>query len=273
MSINYLLLKNIFIRNANALSGALIAGFPAVTAWLGFIHALERKVRKQGFPSARFNYTGIICHQCHLQLYAEPGGVMYSVLNKRKPPDKKGRNLSLIEEVYCHLNVSLFICGNNIQDKNKKFVTVVSEAINMLKIAGGDITGSGRQETGFFPDSKTRWCELRQYIAPGYALLERRGVMVNAMNSGMDAMAALLKYTTAPGSVLIPIVTGYQGLSPPGRAKNARAEGIPHRFAESVITLGEFRPVDKLRHPSDMLWGYHYLPDENLYLCQQGKHD
>lgn len=49
MSINYLLLKNILIRNANALSGALIAGFPAVTAWLGFIHALERKVRKKGF--------------------------------------------------------------------------------------------------------------------------------------------------------------------------------------------------------------------------------
>lgn len=97
--------------------------------------------------------------------------------------------------------------------------------------------------------------------------------MVNAMNSGMDAMEALLKYTTAPGSVLIPVVTGYQGLSPPGIVKNARAEGIPHRFAESVITLGEFRPVDKLRDPSDMLWRYHYLPDENLYLCQQGKHD
>ena len=42
--INYLLLKNIMIQNANALSGALIAGFPAVTAWLGFVYALERKV-------------------------------------------------------------------------------------------------------------------------------------------------------------------------------------------------------------------------------------
>lgn len=273
MSINYLLLTNILIRNANALSGALIAGFPAVTAWLGFIHALERKVRKQGFPSVRFNYIGIICHHCHLQLYAEPGGVMYSALNRRKPPDKKGRNPSLIEEVYCHLNVSLFICGWNIQDENKEFVTVVSEAIKMLKIAGGDITDSGKQVTGPFPDSKSRWSELRQCIAPGYALLERRDVMINAVNSGMDAMAALLKYTTAPGTVLIPVVTGYQGLSLPGIAKNARTEGIPHRFAESIITLGEFRPVDKLRHPSDMLWGYHYLPDENLYLCQQEKHD
>ena len=104
---------------------------------------------------------------------------------------------------------------------------MVSETIKMLKIAGGDITDSGKQETGSFPDSKPRWCELRQCIAPGYALLERRDVMVNAMNSGMDAMEALLKYTTAPGSVLIPVVTGYQGLSPPGIAKNAGQKVYP----------------------------------------------
>lgn len=137
MAINYLLLKNILIRNANALSGALIVGFPAVTAWLGFVHALERKMKKCGFSSVRFNYAGIICHHCHLQLYAEPGEMVYSVLNSRKPPDKKGRNPSLTEEAYCHLNVSLFICGENIKDKNEEVITAIPEAINMLKIAGG----------------------------------------------------------------------------------------------------------------------------------------
>ena len=114
---------------------------------------------------------------------------------------------------------------------------MVSETIKMLKIAGGDITDSGKQETGSFPDSKPRWCELRQCIAPGYALLERRDVMVNAMNSGMDAMEALLKYTTArfgadPGRHRI------SGTFPAGNSEKCGAEGIPHRFAESVITLG-----------------------------------
>ncbi|WP_247717258.1 type I-F CRISPR-associated protein Csy2 [Morganella morganii] len=270
--INYLLLKNIMIQNANALSGALIAGFPAVTAWLGFVHALERKVREKGFPSVRFNGAGIISHDCHLRLYAGSGELAYSVLNNRKPPDKKGRNSSLIEEVYCHLNVSLFIRGENTEEKNKEFIRVVSEAIRILKIAGGDITDAGIPETGIIPDNKQGWCELRQRIAPGYALLERRDVMIRAMNSGMDAMAALLKYITVPGRGLIPVVTGYQGLSPPGTAENARDEGIPHRFAESVITLGEFRRTDKLRNPSAMLWCYHYLPDDNLYLCQQKNH-
>lgn len=270
--VNYLLLKNILIRNANALSGSLIAGFPAVTAWLGFVHALERKVRERGFPSVRFNYTGIICHHCHLRVYPESGGIRYSVFNNRKPPDKKGRNPSLIEEAYCHLNVSLLICGENIKDKNKNFVSEVSEAIKMLKIAGGDITDSGIQETGSIPDNKQKWRELRQRMTPEYVLLERRDVMISAMNNGMDAMAALLKYISVPGTPLIPLVTGYQGLSPAGLAENARTEGIPHRFAESIITLGEFRQADKLRHLSDMLWCYHYVPDENLYLCQQRKY-
>lgn len=270
--INYLLLKNILVLNANALSGALIAGFPAVTAWLGFVHALERKVRMRGFPSVRLNYTGIICHHCDLRLYAEYAGMAYSVLNHRKPADKKGRFPSLTEEVYCHLNVSLFICGENIKDKNKEFITAVSEVIKTLKIAGGDITDSGQQETGIFPDNKRRWREFRQRISPGYVLMERRDVMINAMNSGMDAMAALLKGITAPGVALTPVVTGYQGLSPPEAAENSRKEGIPHCFAESIITLGEFRRVDELQHPSDMLWGYHYLPDEKLYLCQQRKY-
>lgn len=269
MFINYLLLKNIMIQNANALSGALIAGFPAVTAWLGFVHALERKVRERGFPSVRFNGAGIICHHCHLRLHAGAGELVYSVLNNRKPPDKKGRNSSLIEEVYCHLNVSLFIRSENTVEKNKAFIAVVSEAIKILKIAGGDITDADIPETGIIPDTKQGWCELRQRIAHGYALLERRDVMIRAMNSGMDAMSALLKYITVPGTELIPVATGYQGLSPPGAAENARAEGIQHRFAESVITLGEFRRTDKVRNPSAMLWCYHYLPDDNLYLCQQ----
>jgi len=61
VSINYLLLKNILIRNANALSGALIAGFPAVTAWLGFIHALERKVfRPSGLITLVLSVTTVI---------------------------------------------------------------------------------------------------------------------------------------------------------------------------------------------------------------------
>lgn len=41
----YLLLPEIQIQNANALSSLCTIGFPAMTAWMGAVHALERKVR------------------------------------------------------------------------------------------------------------------------------------------------------------------------------------------------------------------------------------
>lgn len=41
----YLLLPKIKIQNANALSSLCTIGFPAMTAWMGFAHALERKLR------------------------------------------------------------------------------------------------------------------------------------------------------------------------------------------------------------------------------------
>ncbi len=46
MSSTYILkLPHIKIQNANALSSPYTIGFPAMTAWLGFMHALERKLR------------------------------------------------------------------------------------------------------------------------------------------------------------------------------------------------------------------------------------
>lgn len=64
-------------------------------------------------------------------------------------------------------------------------------------------------------------------------------------------------------------MTGFYGISPPENAENQQAEDALHRFAESIVTLGEFRRVDKLRHPADMWWEYSYQKERNLYLCQQ----
>jgi CRISPR-associated protein Csy2 len=51
--------------------------------------------------------------------------------------------------------------------------------------------------------------------------------------------------------------------------KNQRDPDTPHRFAESIVTLGEFRMVYKIDQIDKALWSYHTNPDENLYLCQQ----
>ena len=45
----YLLLRHVKIHNANAFSSPLTIGFPAMTAWLGAMHALERKLRQHSW--------------------------------------------------------------------------------------------------------------------------------------------------------------------------------------------------------------------------------
>ena len=42
----YILISGLEIHNANAMSSTITIGVPAMTAWLGAVHALERKVRK-----------------------------------------------------------------------------------------------------------------------------------------------------------------------------------------------------------------------------------
>lgn len=44
----YLLISHLRIHNANAMSSTLTIGVPAMTAWLGAVHALERKLGKGG---------------------------------------------------------------------------------------------------------------------------------------------------------------------------------------------------------------------------------
>ncbi|HNL81302.1 MAG TPA: type I-F CRISPR-associated protein Csy2, partial [Agitococcus sp.] len=44
----FLLIPHIKIHNANAMSSPYTIGFPAMTAWLGAVHALQRYVQQQG---------------------------------------------------------------------------------------------------------------------------------------------------------------------------------------------------------------------------------
>lgn len=67
---------------------------------------------------------------------------------------------------------------------------------------------------------------------------------------------------------LVPIATGFQGISELGTAKHQRDTGIPHRFAESVVTLGEFVMPYRIKNLDDMIWQYRVDTEQNLYLCQ-----
>ena len=67
-----LILPRIRVENANALSSAFTIGFPAMTAWLGASHALQRALNASGWEELSFTGVGVVSHEFHLQTYTNP---------------------------------------------------------------------------------------------------------------------------------------------------------------------------------------------------------
>lgn len=303
MSVRRLLvLPHLKIHNANALSSPFTIGFPAMTAWLGFVHALQRKLNAAGYPSLDLVATGVISHQCNLQTFQGPGDFVHSIISTGNPLDKDGNRSAFIEEARCHLDVSLLIeyqADEEAQQlmRQPDFIEVISHQLMRMKVAGGDLQAFEFPLLQVLDDSdEVAQGKVMRSLMPGFALIERRELMQQSMEQGADALDALLEYLTVhhhctkdnDGNVIwksqrkvdgdgnkpgwiVPIATGFQGISELGEAKNQRDPNILHRFAESIVTLGEFRMAHRIKQLDEVLWRYHTDLNKNLYLCQQAQ--
>lgn len=303
MSVRRLLvLPHLKIHNANALSSPFTIGFPAMTAWLGFVHALQRKLNAAGYPSLDLVATGVISHQCNLQTFQGPGDFVHSIISTGNPLDKDGNRSAFIEEARCHLDVSLLIeyqADEEAQQlmRQPDFIEEISNQLMHMKVAGGDLQAFELPLLQVLDDSdEVAQGKVMRSLMPGFALIERRELMQQSMEQGADALDALLEYLTVhhhctkdkDGNVIwksqrkvdsdgnkpgwiVPIATGFQGISELGEAKNQRDPHILHRFAESIVTLGEFRMAHRIKQLDEVLWRYHTDLNKNLYLCQQAQ--
>lgn len=288
-----LIIPHIKVHNANALSSPFTIGFPAMTAWLGGVHALQRHLNAQDIP-VNFLATGVVSHDVNLQTYKGDNDYVHSIVGTGNPLDKTGARSAFIEEARCHLEISLVIEFNGITiDEHEHLLSAVTQLLHAkMKLAGGDINS-------FQPPFCTNNSEgddedlrkLQRHLMPGYVLIERRDLMQAAMAEGADALNALIDYLAVhhscdqdeegniewrsyrktlenkPAGWVVPIATGYHALSELSDAKNQRDPNTLHRFAESLVTLGEFKMPHRLHSVEQMLWRYHI--DGDLYLCQQ----
>lgn len=306
MNQNAILIPHINIQNANALSSPFTIGFPAMTAWMGAVHALQRKINAKGI-AVKFTGVGVVSHDFDLQTYQGSGDFVHSIIgtgnplepktDKNKPKGNAVRP-SFIEEARCHLEASLVIEYTRIEAhlENQLLEQVAHMLCANMKLAGGDILGFEK------PEIVRDFDKLKYKLMPGYALIERRDLMAEAMQQGQDAMDAMLDYlaihhtcervenaqgeqtvgwqsqrkaTSLEGDSgwIVPIATGFHGISELGQALNQRDPETPHCFAEAVVTLGEFKMPYRLNEPNELLWHYHTDEQNHLYLCQQTQAD
>lgn len=286
-----LLIPHIQVQNANALSSPYTIGFPAMTAWLGATHALQRKLNQQGFSDLIFLSTAVISHKTNLQTYRGQGDYVHSIVGTANPLDRHGGRPAFVEQARCHLDVSLLVEYRGVDKEDEEGFRKKLDEIMLgnMKIAGGDILKCRPSELLRINDNdEEQLRKLTRRLMPGYVLVERRHLMQRAMEEGQDAIEALLDHLKImhrseqhkDGSTnwhshrkekgwIVPIATGFQALTALGQARNQRDPETPHRFAESIVTLGEFIMPYRVESLDEMLWHYHVNPQQALYVCQQ----
>ena len=286
----FLLIPHLKLHNANAMSSPYTIGFPAMTAWLGAVHALQRKLQSKGCEVS-LTKVGVSCHEFNLQTYKGQGDFVHSIIGTANPLDKGGSRPAFIEEARCHLEVSLLIeCQNIDPDEKEQFLEDVQQLICSMKFASGDVLAVKKCQILQFDEDADQDRELKPILNKlmlGHVLVERRDLVIESMKQGKDALDAVLDClkVTHSSSVdengkviwtskrnaqgwLVPIAVGFQGISELGIAKNQRDADTPHRFAEAVLTLGEFIMPYRIESIDQLLWQYHVDLENNLYLCQ-----
>jgi CRISPR-associated protein Csy2 len=302
----FLILRNVHIENANAIAG-LTYGFPAISNFMGFTHALSRKLNSMF--QLKLGRCAVISHQHEIQAYRSNSWSDFSFALTRNPLTKEGKTASFVEEGRMRLTVTLIIeCQFDNEDdafteafdSDSDFISHIKQTALTQRLAGGTITQIG--EVDFNPRIKKQWIYS---LLPGFALVERSDLLVahtkqlqekNQQATTFDAWLdfAALKYQASPkleeGEVLsedtkadweyhpkpapgwlVPITTGYRAISelyPPGKVANTRDSVTPFRFVEPVYTIGQWVSPHRVRDIQYLLWNYRPLPEQGWYLCK-----
>lgn len=286
----FILIPHLKIHNANAMSSPYSIGFPAITAWLGAMHALQRKLNAKGHD-IELRRLAVSCHDFSLQTHKGQSDFVHSIIGTANPLDKDGSRPAFIEEARCHLEVSLLIEVENLGKKQREgLLTILPEIVNSMKFAGGDVLAVYDQQILDFDEDGQKDQELKPILNKlmlGHVLIERRDLVIQSMQDGQDALDAVLDHLKVKHSSqidengkitwsssrkekgwFVPIAVGFQGISELGIAKNQRDADTPHRFAEAVLTLGEFVMPYRIENIDQLLWQYLVDLENNLYLCQ-----
>lgn len=172
----YITFKNIQIQNANCVAG-LTYGFPAITHFLGFTHALSRKL--QDSHKLTLDSCAIVCHQHQAHIYKPKGGGDYVFAQTRNPLKKDGKPNSITEEGKMHLTVSLVVeCKGNIGDASAiiELRQYIKNIAITHKLAGGVIHNISEviiESANTDDEYKLLTKKICRRLLPGFLLLDR----------------------------------------------------------------------------------------------------
>lgn len=297
-----IVLRHIKVENANAISG-LTYGFPAITHFLGFTHALSRKLQQS--HDLKLENCGVICHNYQLHAYqSDPIRDKVFALT-RNPLTRAEKTETINEEGRMHMTVSLLIeCLGEIEngdEGSRNLEKHLWEICQTQRLAGGIITEIAKVDVIAFPQREQETRKLMRRLLPGFVLLDRSELLANhydalkqsnpqaeMIDAWLDFTAIKMRaipvqedkqpevgdpasweYVPKPGSgYLVPLMTGYQAISPlypAGKVEKTRDPNTPFCFVEAIYGVGEWRSPHRINDIRQLLWCHHY--QEGVYRC------
>lgn len=201
-----LVLPRMRIQNANCISSSLTWGFPAVTALMGFMWALQRACRAKEtmFEDIRFKGVGVVCHDFAPQVHKGKYELTFRLT--RNPLNHKGESAPIVEEGRAHMNVSLLLAyegaPHDFPDKHRDtLLRAVQDALVTMRVAGGTILPPRyrSQEPRFMglaeeENRRAQFVKERRRFLPGFALVSRNDLLVEHLQElrRLDPNASLL---------------------------------------------------------------------------------
>ncbi|MCB1134768.1 MAG: type I-F CRISPR-associated protein Csy2 [Chlamydiia bacterium] len=194
-----LVLRHVVVQNANAISG-FTWGFPAVTHFLGFVHALSRSTVHQW--GAKLGGCVIACHetQAHTHKFHE-----HVFSQTRNPLTKQGDTAPFNEEGKMHLEVSLVIACDfdpedldpdsdaSLDEKVAAFERQIYHQVMRQRLAGGNIESVEKVEFISLEEShESRRAQERRILyslLPGFVLADRSHVFAEDLKASQEADA------------------------------------------------------------------------------------
>jgi len=279
----------ILVSHANIYQGTLVWGFPAPPAWVGMMTALNLRL-EQRRSTNRVQAISVIAYD--LQRPAQR-----RFCPPRAPLGRDG-NVQGFQEVqggYANLEVA-FVFKVAHEGNPDEMAAEVLDEVPFLRFAGGamwlkagkaaclSLTGDASTDHDAFMAYKRCWVlgsllTLRTPLLQAHQerLSQEQGRAVPKLDAWYDLFTLRVredpeKKTRPYKGWLVPVTTGYQGVSPlysPGEVRGVRDQRMPFRFVESVWDVGEWISPSRLESTTAVFYRPVFNLTTGTYRCIQ----
>lgn len=181
----YIVLPRLQIQNLNTISSPMTWGAPSITAAMGFMQALQRKISFDW--EIDLLTVGMVIHDFEPQVN---GNYVKKFNLTRNPLGKDGKTPGITEEGRAHATVSLvfgaYVAGNTSDhDLLQERAWSIYQAASRMRFAGGSIIHNARNwhspqllMIGEADSNKKHQDKLKRSLLPGFALISRDDVLL-----------------------------------------------------------------------------------------------